>query len=293
MSTIFRAVLWILILSWLAPGGAVAQIPNGGFENWSGVNPVGWGTSNDPMGTFINVSQSATAHGGSSAAYGVVVSVLGYAVQPVLQSGIDGEGFRYTQRATNFTGYYQFSPVGGDKFSINVALFKGGVSGEAVAVAAAVLTPTVSTYTQFSVPFLYVTASTPDTCVVQIMITGPVTGNDVHVGSSYLLDDIALSGAVGVEERRAPLPGTTKLQESYPNPFNPSTTIGYQLSEPGFVTLTVHDVLGREVAKLVQGVREAGSHAEVWDARRQASGVYFCRLTVGGYTETRKLVLAR
>lgn len=293
MSALYRVSLWIMILLLLVSGEAVSQIPNAGFETWAGGNPAGWGVSNDPPGNFFNVFQSTNAHGGSSAVRGIVVLVETYPIQPVLQSGLEGVGFAHNQRSTNFTGYYQFYPLGGDKFSINVVLFNGGENGSAVAFAAAALPASVPTYTAFSVPFNYVSQSTPDWCVVQIMIIGPTVGNDQHAGSYFILDDIALTGTVGVAEQQIRLPAETKLTANYPNPFNPSTTIGYQLAASGFVTLTVHDVLGREVANLVNGMKEAGSHTEVWDARKQASGVYYCRLTMGGYTETRKLVLAK
>ncbi|HEV8539354.1 MAG TPA: cytochrome c peroxidase [Bacteroidota bacterium] len=75
-------------------------------------------------------------------------------------------------------------------------------------------------------------------------------------------------------------PTTAELIGSYPNPFNPSTTISYQLPVQSVVTLRVFDVLGREVATLVDGVENAGSKSVVWDASLAASGVYFYRLSV-------------
>jgi hypothetical protein len=128
---------------------------------------------------------------------------------------------------------------------------------------------------------------------VQILIAGPVTGSDVHPGSYFILDDIELSGSADVEPSRQLLPLTTSLSQNYPNPFNPSTTITYQLSEASFVTLAVYDVLGREVTTLVRGKAEPGVHTARWDAGNHPSGVYFCRLTAGSITQTRKLVLGK
>ena len=83
------------------------------------------------------------------------------------------------------------------------------------------------------------------------------------------------------------------LEQNYPNPFNASTAIQYSLPKEGFVTLKVYTVRGQEIATLVDEKREAGTHQVQFDRARLASGVYFYRLRVGGYVETKKLVLLR
>lgn len=91
------------------------------------------------------------------------------------------------------------------------------------------------------------------------------------------------------------LPTTYKLEQNYPNPFNPETTIEYQLPTPGLVTLTVYDLLGREVATLVNEFKNAGSYNYQFSILNYqlASGVYFYRLQSGSYSETKKLVLVK
>lgn len=84
-----------------------------------------------------------------------------------------------------------------------------------------------------------------------------------------------------------------ELAQNYPNPFNPMTTIRYQIPEGGFVSLKVYDVLGKEVATLVNGAKEAGSHWVSFNASGLASGVYFYRLQAGGFAETRKMMLVK
>jgi hypothetical protein len=80
---------------------------------------------------------------------------------------------------------------------------------------------------------------------------------------------------------------------NYPNPFNPTTTISYSLENAGNVTLAVFDVTGREVAKLVDGYRNAGVHHVDFDASGLASGVYIYRLTANGNTSIAKMVLMK
>lgn len=83
------------------------------------------------------------------------------------------------------------------------------------------------------------------------------------------------------------------LHQNFPNPFNPSTAINFQLSAQSPVTLRVFDLIGREVALLVNGEMSSGVHTATWNAAQHPSGIYFCRLTVGTVVETRKMILAR
>jgi hypothetical protein len=75
-------------------------------------------------------------------------------------------------------------------------------------------------------------------------------------------------------------PGESDLVTNVPNPFNPETIIGYRLKEPAQVTLAVHDLLGREVAVLVDSFKPAGSHSVTWNPRDLPSGTYICRMTL-------------
>jgi photosystem II stability/assembly factor-like uncharacterized protein len=80
---------------------------------------------------------------------------------------------------------------------------------------------------------------------------------------------------------------------TYPNPFNPSTTIAYDLPKAGRVSLRVFDLLGREVAVLKDGFVEAGSHRVTFDGSSLASGIYFARLDAGAFSQTKKLMLLK
>jgi len=99
----------------------------------------------------------------------------------------------------------------------------------------------------------------------------------------------------GVDMAASAAPYRYQLQQNYPNPFNPSTTIGFGVSGPGSspVRLIVFDLLGREVAVLVNEKKEPGSYTVTWNARGMASGVYFYRLQAGEFVQTYKLVLLR
>lgn len=88
------------------------------------------------------------------------------------------------------------------------------------------------------------------------------------------------------------LPETALLQ-NFPNPFNPTTTVHFALREPGFVTLTIHNMLGQEVDVLVQERLSAGMHAREWNAGALASGVYLCHMAVGQFSATTRMMVLR
>jgi hypothetical protein len=83
------------------------------------------------------------------------------------------------------------------------------------------------------------------------------------------------------------------LQQNFPNPFNSVTVISYQLAVNSFATVRVYDLLGREVATLMNEEKSAGSYTVQWDATHIASGVYFYRLQAGAFSDTKKLLLLR
>ena len=97
----------------------------------------------------------------------------------------------------------------------------------------------------------------------------------------------------GIEQNRSVGPLTFALEQNYPNPFNPTTTISYQLPEVNRITLKVFDVLGREVATLVNNVEGPGYKTMQWNASGVASGFYFYKLQAGDFTQTKKLILLR
>jgi hypothetical protein len=97
----------------------------------------------------------------------------------------------------------------------------------------------------------------------------------------------------GVGERIAALPYEYRLDQNYPNPFNPRTTISFTLKQTGGTTLKVYDLLGREVATLVDGVTSTGNHSITFSGEQLSSGVYFYRVISGSFVETKKMILQK
>ena len=126
-----------------------------------------------------------------------------------------------------------------------------------------------------------------DVQYIRVWVNGLTEPRKYQIGGIELLD------ALG-----RPAPRATVLHQNAPNPFNPGTTIRYELPQDGDVSIRVYDVHGRVVRTLVRGRRPAGYNETTWNGedevgRRVASGVYWCRLEMPGVVQTRAMVLAR
>jgi hypothetical protein len=121
---------------------------------------------------------------------------------------------------------------------------------------------------------------------------GGVT-NDMGAYGGQDRDEFPFSFLTGFRQNESTSPREFHLGQNYPNPFNPGTTIWYELSERAHISLRVFNLLGEEVAMLVDGVGEAGAGSVRFVGEGLPSGVYFYRLIAGGFTQTRRMVLAK
>ena len=280
---------WYICFVFLLAGAASSvqgQIPNPGFESWTSGNPDGWFPNNAPP-YATPITQFAPGHSGSSAAKGAVVSFLGVStVGPALQTF-----FPYTGRPGQLTGSYQFTSVASDSFSVAVLLYKQSLG---IPIAAGIYSSGVphSQYTTFTAPLEYVSAEAPDSAWIWIVIE-PGEGDTVHIGSSFVVDDLAFSGTPTSVAEASTRPSTFALAQNYPNPFNPSTLIQYDLPQAAHVRLAVYDMLGQEVRLLVSEDQPAGTHQVRFNAEGLPSGVYLYRINADAFTATRRLVLVR
>lgn len=101
------------------------------------------------------------------------------------------------------------------------------------------------------------------------------------------------SSALSKQDAEVILPTEITLHQNYPNPFNPSTSISFSLPQEAHVTLKVYSLIGEEVATLVDGVRDAGLHTAIFDAKHLPSGVYFSVLQAGDVRVVRQLMLMK
>jgi hypothetical protein len=97
----------------------------------------------------------------------------------------------------------------------------------------------------------------------------------------------------GINDGTGALPLSCRLSPNYPNPFNPTTTIQFELPKASLVSLDIYDLLGRKIETLVSGKQEAGTHSVIWDGRDKSSGIYFYKLQAGDFTETKRMLLLK
>jgi len=263
---------------------ALGQVLNGGFETWTSGVPTGWTTNNIPM-YATPVTQSNTAHSGSYALQGTVLNALGTSYPAFITTE-----FPISQRYASFTGWYRFTAVSGDSIRFLVTMF---VHESPIGLASFALPGTGSSYTQFSRDVSYFLVGTPDSCFIEALIVGVAPADSPHVGSTMLLDDLSMTGTATAVGQQTSSPRTFALDQNYPNPFNPSTQISYTLPTAGHVRLTVYDILGRQVASILDEEEQAGNHRVRFTADGLSSGVYVYRLQSGAFVQQKRMMLLK
>jgi len=262
------------------------EIPNNSFEDWSGSDPIDWLTAD--VSGFDAVSQSSDAYEGSSSVFMQILAGQGFVFLPSLQvsDGLGGIGTPVTQRYGSFGGYYKFAPKGNEVFNVqinmllNFNLIGSGVSGFGAA----------DNWTEFSVPIGYFSGETPDIAI--LFISMEVFVGQGVVGTNGYVDYVMFGAPTDVEQING-LPEDYSLKQNYPNPFNPSTSIEYSIPQESFVVLKVYDILGNEVASLVNEQQQAGVYRADFIADNLPSGMYFARITANEFTQVIKMTLLR
>ena len=117
--------------------------------------------------------------------------------------------------------------------------------------------------------------------------------NEIHEENNKGYNILGIYSVTGVEDENNILPEEYVLYQSYPNPFNPSTTIKYSIPNSDKVSIKVYDILGRDVSTLVNEYKTAGTYSIEFNASRFASGIYFYQIHSGNFVETKKMVLIK
>ncbi|MCK9424408.1 MAG: T9SS type A sorting domain-containing protein [Ignavibacteriaceae bacterium] len=162
---------------------------------------------------------------------------------------------------------------------------------------------TFPTYTPLNIPYKY-------SANWGLPTNGGVNDNEAYVGEAHhlklgrftynetVIDSfgvLEIFDWVEIENKSAAIPSSYKLEQNYPNPFNPETVISWQIAVGGFVTLKVFDVLGNEVATLVNEEQSAGTYQIEFSSKNTiiSSGVFFYQLRAGNFVQTKKMILLR
>jgi hypothetical protein len=115
----------------------------------------------------------------------------------------------------------------------------------------------------------------------------------IMAGANFQFIDVFNPTMVGVQNGSSKMQSEYKLENNYPNPFNPRTIINYQLPVGSYVKLTVYDIMGKEISVLVNEKQNAGRYEIEFNGDNLPSGTYFYRLSADGFNETKKMILIK
>ncbi len=285
----------LLMLS--IPAASQNPIPNAGFETWSGSTPAGWNASTNIPGFLEPITRSTDAYSGVSAVRGEVLNAAGSPYPPALYTGTTQSPlFPISENHSSFSAYYKFQPQGGDMLYIQVA-FQNPVTGGG-AEGHTTISTSAGSYTRVDISMVYNPNNPPGFQATQANITitiQPPTGQAPHIGTNFLIDHLTFDNyPVSVEELAdVRNPERFELMQNYPNPFNPSTNIQFSLPEQSLVQLKVFNLLGEEVASLVNEEMRAGNYRADWNATGMPSGVYLYSLRTGNSVLTKRMMLVK
>jgi aminopeptidase YwaD len=161
------------------------------------------------------------------------------------------------------------------------------------------ITPNGITTLSFNETLHFSIAPNPGYHVDSLVIDGAKITSDTQYTFTGISADhtiratFTITDTTDVHNMISAIPDEYTLHQNYPNPFNPTTTIRYVLSRSGHVTLTVYNILGEQVALLVDAHQQAGFHDVTFDGQELSSGVYYYRIQAGSFSDVKKLLLLK
>lgn len=278
--------IYIILFVIIFYSQSFSQFINVGFEDWvtdpdGNNNPVGWQTTNNfPL---VNVEPFSPGCNGS---YAMKVKTLDIGF-PFPGVAILETAYNFSQVPTRFSACVKSNIMPGDQAIILVGLMKGDSIIAATDSCTFKIDSTISEFTYLEFPIAIQSSLLPDSVLIMVA-SGLGSG---QVGTELIVDEITfkVGGSTAVLEEEI-FPSTFFLNQNYPNPFNPSTSIQYQIAGISQVTLKVYDVLGNEVATLVNEAKPAGSYEVNFNASKLSSGIYFYKLQAGTFLKTKKMI---
>lgn len=289
---VFGLLIIILFIPAVAYKTLSQNIPNGDFEEWFTClcDPPYWNTNNlyPPPLECLQVFPSGTPYSGDYCIEGIVDTCpeLALLFPPLIQSF----EIPISSRPEALHGFYKYFPIGEDLFVASIQTYlNSDLIGEGILSSE----QSVSDYTEFIINIEYTTNDIPDVAIIKFTIDSSLATYKLHQGSKWYIDFLFFGPLSDVEDEQTDIPNTFYLNQNYPNPFNPTTKITYSIPEISFVTLKVYDVLGNELATLINEEKVAGTYEVDFDAVILSSGVYFYQLKSGEFIDSKKMMLLK
>ena len=246
-------------------------VPNPGFEAWTAGDPDLWLTNNIPtLATFI--TQVSPGYSSAYAAQGEVMNIAATNLPPSLTSSDNmGNGFPVSQAYGTLSFYYKLNSVGGDALFATVIV--SDATGAGIGTGIAVVSNPTNTFTLLNVPIAY-SATNAATCIIQFQVADTASAG-ANLNSYFIVDDVILSGSVGIAEINKTPELSMTLQ---PNPAYSEVSLYYSVAVTGDAELSVVDIAGKEVMNKKLNEVTLGMHTIVLDISSLKEGFYLCQL---------------
>ncbi|RLD22520.1 MAG: hypothetical protein DRI54_08360 [Bacteroidetes bacterium] len=266
---------WLFsILLFISSISNAQEIPNHSFEEWIVGIPIGW--------YGYGIGQSSDSFNGI---YAISLQVNGDGAVPILIAGEVVPGINISKRHGIFKGFYKFDPNGNDFLKVDVIM---GLNGDVVGIGSAQFSETpASNWIEFSVPITYSSDETPNDALMFLSITND--DGSATYGSDAVVDFVSFGEVTGIEQ----LSGLTKESvhlKNFPNPFDLSTTISFDIEKSTKVSLGVYNLTGQKVSTILKNeLISSGHHEFRFDSMNLLSGLYFYTLSTDDFIVTRKM----
>jgi len=251
-----------------------AQVPNGGFENWTAGNPDNW-TANNIATIAAPITQATPSYSGTYALKGDVVSSVAGNISAFLSStDMSGNGFAVTQAYPTFSFYYKLhldiTAV------VTVAVVMNDASGNPVGSGGQDYYGTVSSFTLANIPITYF-GSNPVECIIYFAVGDTGTSTTPAVGNYFIIDALTLSTASGVKE----LTMANMHASVFPNPSSANTVVSLENALNGKAELLVYDSKGSVAKKLSKQMMNTKTFEWEFSVADLPNGIYAVRVVCG------------
>ena len=289
-----------------------AQIPNHGFEIWENYpdpenpnnvypKPDKWVglLPTSPLTYSFSIEKNLDNYPPGTGQYSLLIKsditngVNGVAFSyDLLPPGISAQNippaFPINYRPISLFLYYKYSPVDGDSMRVVCNLYKngsiiGGFDYKSPQI--------VQSWTQLEIPISYNTSDIPDSATIILSTFCKIQ----HNGSMLYVDNLSFDNPITStsEGVQVHLPKNFALMQNYPNPFNSITTIKFSVSKTSLVTIKLYNILGNEVAILLNEKKSPGDYEVEFNATDLPSGIYYYQMRTNSFKDTKKLILIK
>jgi len=279
-------IIHVLVILFFSATLLQAQnpVPNPGFENWTAGNPDGWFTYNMGPGASP-ILQDFTPYAGTSAVRGEVILVGPVPFFPIFSSvDASANGFPVSQQYASLTFYYKTNISSTSYFGAYATI--EDANGAGIGAGAMLFNGVTSTYTLANIPINYF-GTNPAEAVIAFVINDSL--GVPPVGNYFVVDEVALSGTVGMEEKEKLF---TRIEKVQPNPAQTLSEIYYAVSKNEDVLFEMFDLTGRKHSQLQLRNEVAGRHKVEWDLSEFPSGSYMIRMITASGVHVAPLVVA-